>query len=130
MFVHVICRIFLSFCASFLWPWAVLVFGRCRLLRDYTVGLSFRTRRCEPAIAECRLRAQMVYIYVKTCEASHLTRIPAVSTCSMLTGVPPFEIALPSQDRRCQVVAEEENLVDLLSAWGVCLSPEVSDVEV
>lgn len=43
----------------------------------------------------------------------------------MLTGVPPFEIALPSQDRRCQVVAEEENLVDLLSAWGVCLSPEV-----
>lgn len=39
----------------------------------------------------------------------------------------PFEIALPSQDRRCEVVAVEERLGDLLSAWGVSLSPEVSD---
>ncbi|CAM9696978.1 unnamed protein product [Ectocarpus sp. 4 AP-2014] len=44
----------------------------------------------------------------------------------MLTGVPPFEMALPSQDQRCQIVAVEERLVDLLSAWGISLSPEAA----
>ncbi|CAN0548309.1 unnamed protein product [Ectocarpus sp. 12 AP-2014] len=33
-------------------------------------------------------------------------------------------MALPSQDQRCQIVAVEERLVDLLSAWGISLSPE------
>eukprot|EP00752_Nemacystus_decipiens_P001930 g1859.t1 len=46
----------------------------------------------------------------------------------MLTGVPPFEMALPSQDQRCQIVAVEESLVELLSAWGVSLSPEATSL--
>lgn len=44
----------------------------------------------------------------------------------MLAGVPPFELALPSQDQRCHIVAVEERLVELLSAWELPLSPEVS----
>ncbi|CAM9555959.1 unnamed protein product [Scytosiphon promiscuus] len=44
----------------------------------------------------------------------------------MLTGVPPFELALPSQDQRCKIVAVEERLEDLLSAWDVSLSPEAT----
>eukprot|EP00752_Nemacystus_decipiens_P011255 g10003.t1 len=46
----------------------------------------------------------------------------------MLAGVPPFEIALPSQDRRCHVVSVEERLRDLLLAWAVTLSPEAVDL--
>eukprot|EP00903_Cladosiphon_okamuranus_P009712 g9237.t1 len=44
----------------------------------------------------------------------------------MLTGVPPFELALPSQDQRCQIVAVEERLAKLLSAWGLSLSSEAT----
>ncbi|CAM9235474.1 unnamed protein product, partial [Hapterophycus canaliculatus] len=44
----------------------------------------------------------------------------------MLTGLPPFELALPSQDQRCKIVAVEERLVDLLSAWDVSLSSEAA----
>ncbi|CAM9220693.1 unnamed protein product, partial [Hapterophycus canaliculatus] len=43
----------------------------------------------------------------------------------LLTGIPPFELALPSQDRRYKLIAIEERLVDLLSARFVSLSPEV-----
>lgn len=46
--------------------------------------------------------------------------------CSMLTGVPPFELALPSREQRCRVIAVEERLGELLSVWKLPLSPEVS----
>eukprot|EP00903_Cladosiphon_okamuranus_P009727 g9249.t1 len=46
----------------------------------------------------------------------------------MLTGLPPFELVLPSKDQRCQIVAVEENLVELLSSWGMSLSPEAADL--
>ena len=48
---------------------------------------------------------------------------------SLLTGVPPFELALPSQDQRCHLVAVEEKLGDLLSIWKMPLSAEVSQVD-
>lgn len=44
----------------------------------------------------------------------------------MLTGVPPFEVAMPSQDQRCRVVAVERRLGELLKVWNMSLSPEVS----
>ncbi|CAM9601965.1 unnamed protein product, partial [Scytosiphon promiscuus] len=37
----------------------------------------------------------------------------------MLIGVPPFEIALPSRDRRCEIIAVEERLAHMLSEWEV-----------
>ncbi|CAN0401841.1 unnamed protein product, partial [Ascophyllum nodosum] len=46
----------------------------------------------------------------------------------LLTGVPPFELALPSQDQRCHLVAVEEKLGDLLSIWKMPLSAEVIDM--
>ena len=48
---------------------------------------------------------------------------------SLLTGVPPFDLALPSQDQRCHLVAVEEKLGDLLSIWKMPLSAEVSQVD-
>ena len=48
---------------------------------------------------------------------------------SLLTGVPPFELALPSQDQRCHVVAVEEKLGHLVSIWKMPLSAEVSRID-
>ena len=50
--------------------------------------------------------------------------------CSMLTGVPPFEVALPSQDHRCRVIAIEERLAELLLVWRMPLSLEVRTTSV
>lgn len=44
----------------------------------------------------------------------------------MLTGIPPFEVPLPSRDTRCRVIAVEERLGELLEAWRMPVSPEVS----
>ncbi|CAM9489710.1 unnamed protein product [Ectocarpus fasciculatus] len=46
----------------------------------------------------------------------------------MLTGVAPFEVALPSHDERLHTVAVKENLAELLSAWNMPLSPEATDL--
>ncbi|CAM9900645.1 unnamed protein product, partial [Scytosiphon promiscuus] len=46
----------------------------------------------------------------------------------LLTGNAPFELALPSQDRRYKLVAVEERLVDLLAARYMSLSPEATDL--
>ncbi|CAN0209664.1 unnamed protein product, partial [Ascophyllum nodosum] len=43
------------------------------------------------------------------------------------TGVP-LELALPSQDQRCHVVAVEEKLGHLVSIWKMPLSAEVTDM--
>ncbi|CAM9478596.1 unnamed protein product [Ectocarpus fasciculatus] len=47
---------------------------------------------------------------------------------AMLTGVAPFELALPSQDMRFHTVAVREKLTELLSAWNMPLSPEATDL--
>ncbi|CAM9315996.1 unnamed protein product [Ectocarpus sp. 6 AP-2014] len=46
----------------------------------------------------------------------------------MLTGVAPFEVALPSHDERLHTVAVKENLAELLSTWNISLSPEATDL--
>ncbi|CAM9161112.1 unnamed protein product, partial [Hapterophycus canaliculatus] len=47
----------------------------------------------------------------------------------MLTGVPLFELALPSRDQRCYIVSVEERLADMLKEWQVSpLSTEVTDL--
>lgn len=46
----------------------------------------------------------------------------------MLTGVPPFEVAMPARDPRCRVVAVEQCLGELLNAWRMSLSEEVVDL--
>ncbi|CAM9314809.1 unnamed protein product [Ectocarpus sp. 6 AP-2014] len=47
---------------------------------------------------------------------------------AMLTGVAPFELALPSHDMRFHTVAVRERLTELLSAWNMPLSPEATDL--
>ncbi|CAM9501836.1 unnamed protein product [Pylaiella littoralis] len=42
-----------------------------------------------------------------------------------LAGVPPFHVPIPAEDRRCQFVAVERRLLELVRGWGLPLSSEV-----
>lgn len=54
------------------------------------------------------------------------TLLPSCFTRSTLAGIPPFHVPNPAQDQRCQVIAVERRLLELVRRWNLPLSPEVS----
>ncbi|CAM9910977.1 unnamed protein product [Ectocarpus fasciculatus] len=41
-----------------------------------------------------------------------------------LAGIPPFHIPIPERDHRCQVIAVERRLLEVVRLWGLTMSDE------